>query len=355
MARRIKKARIKFISLCPRGKNRMPTILKEDGAFEVQLLSKGLSERGELHAVVYAPEFRDSEGDIASADVVKDMLYTAAKEGVSIDLRHDGVALEKDRAYIAEQFIIQKNDPRFSGLSDYDGVPVDPTGGWGVVIKIDDPELRALYKKGEWQGVSMGGVAEVVQEKEDEGLAERIVRALEKKLNPEEEPMALTDEDLKKVAKAAAEAAVAAVQATKEEPPAPPKTKPTGETKPKAPVFKGDPTNPEDVKTHRENVRKHRLEQRLAKATSEKEIDEILKEIESGSTSTEESDELKKAKAEAAAAQEKLRKIQGSSRQSTTESVAGQQVEIEGVSKEDQENFKAGYAMAAWANKQRGY
>lgn len=172
MARRIKQAKIRFLSLVPRGANKIATIYKADagtpdtGTFSIDMLVKGFNnDRGELTAVVYAPENRDSQGDIASAEVIKDMLYEAAKAGFAIDLKHNEVAVSRDQAFVAESFIIQKGDPRFSDTKDYDGNKVDVTGAWGVVIKIESADLRAQYRDGKWSGVSMGGTALVEQEK----------------------------------------------------------------------------------------------------------------------------------------------------------------------------------------------
>ena len=57
--------------------------------------------------------------------------------GVEIDLRHDEKPLSKDQAYVAETFIVQKDDPRFAGMKDYNGFDVQIEGDWGVDIKIE--------------------------------------------------------------------------------------------------------------------------------------------------------------------------------------------------------------------------
>lgn len=354
MARRIKRAKIKFLSLVPKGANRLPPIYKsESGAFEVSLLTKGLTEKGELLAVVYAPEFRDSQGDIASAEVVKDMLYESARDGLEIDLRHDGKAIDRRKAFVAESFLIQKGDPRFVGLKDYDGNPVDPTGAWGVVVKIEDEGLRKLYREGAWRGVSMGGEGLFQTEKQDsDELAEKIAASLAKKLNPEEEDM--TDEQIEKLTKGILEGVSRLVS-----PPTPAQApaaqnNASPQAPPASPVFKGDPTCAEDVKTYREEVRKFNLSKRLAAARTGPEIDAILKELEGSPPS--ESDELKKAKEEAAAAQAKLARLQKASNQSPRDSGPSDSEQgYEGLSKEQVEAVKAGQEMAAWANKQRGY
>ena len=68
--RRILKAKISFLSLCPRGMNQIQTMFKsEDGenheVFLSTLIKGDMTEQGELLAVVYAPDMVDGEGDTA--------------------------------------------------------------------------------------------------------------------------------------------------------------------------------------------------------------------------------------------------------------------------------------------------
>ena len=199
MRRRIKKARAQFISLVPRGANGLTCLYKSaDSTVEFGPLSKFDEDKGELVSVVYAPEIRDSQGDIASAEVIKDMAYASAREGVDLDIRHDGKVLSKDRAYIAERFIIQKGDPRFQGWKNYAGQPVDVTGGWGIVAKIEDPALRKLYKDGAWNGTSLQGPAECEIEKSDIDV-DAVAKALADRLNAQEQTMPISLDDLKKM------------------------------------------------------------------------------------------------------------------------------------------------------------
>jgi hypothetical protein len=173
--RRLLKAAITHLSLCPRGMNRLPVIYKsDDGTVDFDTLVKAdskFAENGELTAVVYAPELRDREGDIASSQVIKEAMYDASKRGIALDIRHNFQAIPKDRAYIAESFIVQKGDPRFCSMKDYEGNAVDVTGGWAVVVKIDDPALRKEYSEGRWNGVSMAGTGTFEVEKSDKALA----------------------------------------------------------------------------------------------------------------------------------------------------------------------------------------
>lgn len=179
MKRRIKRADIRFISLCPRGKNQMPVIYKSDGTVQFDTLIKATEDAGEITAVVYAPEVRDSDGDIASAEVIKEMAYGYAMRKGSVDIIHDGKAVTPDRAFTAENFLIQKGDDRFKDWKDYSGNPVDVTGGWAVVIKVNDAALRADYKAGKWNGVSMGGTGEIEVEKaDDSSFVHKIIKGL---------------------------------------------------------------------------------------------------------------------------------------------------------------------------------
>lgn len=161
--RRILSADIKYISLVTRGANQFKTIYKrENDTVEASfLICKNLTdmEKGELTAVVYAPDHTDSDEETADAEVIKEMAYNAAKNGFEIDIMHNERPVRKEDAYIAEYFIIQKGDSRFDDLKDYEGNSVDVTGGWGVVMKIENEELREKYRSGEWDGVSMGGRA----------------------------------------------------------------------------------------------------------------------------------------------------------------------------------------------------
>jgi hypothetical protein len=190
---RVLKARIKFLSLVKRGANKMPALYKAEGELvEHTTLMKFDAEQGELLTVTFAAEYRDSDMTIASADVVKEMAYSHAESGFRLDLFHDGEALKPEQAFIAESFIIQKGDPRFADWKDNDGKPVDVAGGWGNVIKINSPELRAAVKDGSLSGVSVYGPAIVALNKSDE-LADHLSLRLrgEPKLDPKELVVAL--------------------------------------------------------------------------------------------------------------------------------------------------------------------
>lgn len=159
--RRISSATIRFLSLCPRGKNGIETIYNElDNSIEMTFLTNGYDvKKGELLFVAYAPEMVDFDGRVASAQVIKDALYESMQNGLSLDMRHDFKVIKRDQAFIAESFIVQPGDPRFTTVKDYSGKVIDVAGAWGGVVKILDPDLKKLYEVEDWRGISMAGYA----------------------------------------------------------------------------------------------------------------------------------------------------------------------------------------------------
>lgn len=203
--RRIVSAKIRFLSLVPRGANQFPTIYKSDSDDTVTISSlvkatDDFDEQGELLSVVYAPEVEDSQGDIASAEVIKEMMQGAAKDGFDLDIRHDGQALSKQDAFVAESFLIQKNDPRFADFKNYQGESVDVTGGWATVIKIENKDLRKAYREGEWDGVSMAGDGVFATEKQDvDGFLEKLAALM--KNNPSDGDLDMDRKELESILK----------------------------------------------------------------------------------------------------------------------------------------------------------
>lgn len=158
--KRIKAANITYLSLVPRGATQLGVLYKDDsGSVEVAGLAKSLGE-GRLLAAVYVPDLEDAHGDFADdPKVIEQMAHTFLKNGAKLDVLHNEETLSKTSAFVAESFIIQKGDERFKDLKTLDGRSVDATGGWGAIIKIEDPQLQSLYADNRWNGVSMFGPA----------------------------------------------------------------------------------------------------------------------------------------------------------------------------------------------------
>lgn len=362
--RRIKKATVNFISLCPRGANGLEVIYKDDDQFQFQTLTKftdDFDEKGELLAVVYAPEMTDSQGDIASEKVIKEMMYDAAQQGEGIDVRHNEDKLPRDQAFVAERFLIQKGDPRFADFKNYDGEPVDVTGGWGTVLKINDAKLRQEYRDGKWNGVSMGGRAlfEAVKEDDAESLITKMLRKALKEENGE------TDMDAKDLAKALEannEVILKAVdkklddreEATKkaEEDKKAEALKKAEESKAKAPEFKGDPSDVAALKKHGEAVKMFNLRKDVDFSDADqvaaytKKVEDLAKEAEGNLTP--EQTEIKKL-------EEKIDKLRGASNQSPEDKKIEKVDPDSPFSKEQTDLMAEGKAAADAINKSRGY
>lgn len=236
----LKGGQITFVALCPRGANYLQAVYKAEGGVVMQhALLKATPEqveKGEVLALVYAPGRVDADGEWAGAEVVKELAYSHARNGLRLNVQHGDEILTPDQAYVAETFLVQKGDPRFKDAVDVDGNKVEAEGAWAQVIKLLDPKLKSLYKEGGWAGVSMEGAAPK--------------KAGEPPIKKEGD---MNEEQIKTVAEAVAKAVVAGV--------APLLKAKEPETVVKAQededlTFKGDPTSLKDVRAHRAKLAK---------------------------------------------------------------------------------------------------
>lgn len=163
--RRIKLAEVKRLALCKRGKNGLTTLYKSDGTAEFATLTKATdAEKGELLTVIWPKGLADADGDFADTETAIDsMMESLIANGGKLDIEHEGDVLPRGAVAIQEVFTIQKSDARFADWKDYEGNAVDVTGGAAARIKINDPALRAAYRDGDWDGVSLFGPAAVEQ------------------------------------------------------------------------------------------------------------------------------------------------------------------------------------------------
>jgi hypothetical protein len=235
--RRLKNARITHLSLCRKGRNKLKTIMKSGSRIEVPLVVSKMDEtEGLLYSLVWAPGHVDIDGDIMDATEIQKMAHGFLSNGGNIDVEHDLDPLSKEQVQIAETLIVQKGDERFSGMT-YDGETIDPTGSWGIVLKILDPELKAAYDAGDWDGISMFGQAE---------------GSPVHKTQPQPEPeTSVMDEDTIKalVAKAVADGITASKKADADAKLVADLAKAEAD-KAAGITFEGDPTNVEDVAKH---------------------------------------------------------------------------------------------------------
>ena len=363
--RKMKIARIDFISLCGRGRNKLPVIYKSEDALTSNvefngILAKDMDEEGVIVACVYAPDLLDTDQEWAPEEVIKEFAYEFQRNGGQLDIRHNEQAIPRDDAFIAESFIIQKGDPRFADMRTYDGKSVDVTGGWGVVIKVDSDELQNAYRKGEFAGVSMGGRALF----EEQSLyAQAVTKHKEQDDMPIDETTlqnmltnqataitkgiveALDARDADKVKKAEDAKKAKELEDLKK-------------AKANEVVFEGDPRNPEDVRKHQEKLALAKVDW-SDPASVKKHLDSLEK-GDDGKTDenlTEDEKKIKKAEAEIARQQAEIKRPKGGSNQGAGDSVnKGESTpEERGTEEAHQALVEAGIRKADDPKQGRGY
>lgn len=90
---------------------------------------------------VYAPNTLDAHGHFMTSEELKKVAHQFMLDGLqtSIDIQHDNKTVQ---ACIVETFIARKGDPDFE------------EGSWVATVKIDDPVVWDMVKKGELNGYS---------------------------------------------------------------------------------------------------------------------------------------------------------------------------------------------------------
>jgi len=354
--REILEANITRIALCKRGKNRLRTLYKSDDAstLELDTLVKATdTEAGELLAVVYAPNLTDTDGDVMrSREAIKKAAHTFNRDHRNLEIFHGGEVIAKERAYVAENFIIAKGDERFQNWKTYENEPVDLEGAWAQVIKLEDPVLRAGFRSGELDGVSMFGEASVralkseehqdpargkeqkMDLKEQEALAGTIAKAVVEGMNAAQDARE-AKAAAAALAKAEADAKIAPVKKAEE-----------------APIFKGDMNDRVARETFLGELRGYELRKAIEGGKSADEVAELFKALETEEPSDEKAGIKKGDTVEVRRLKLQLFKAQGRSKQvAKTEEVS---TELSDLEKADEEAIKNGKEIADAVNASRG-
>jgi len=357
MAKKIKHAKISFLSLVPKGANKLPGLYKsEDDSLEWASLLKeptDFEEKGQLTSLVYIPNHEDSQGHSASGNTIEKMAHSFMEEGAKVDIRHDRRELKPAQAYVAESFIVQSGDPRFDGIKDHLGKEIDATGGWGVIMQINDPELRKAYKKGEWDGISLFSYAGDYEIEDHSDPVSKALEEFQRKLTkPENLIMEKKEmlELLKENNESLIETIVGALKPVEEE---------VEEIKKEegAPVFKGSHSNMEELKAFEKELTLYNLQKeydfsdpaQIAKYREAVESLEKTVETEKPESDDEESELLKQQISE-------LEKELNSRKRKAKVLPESTQVEaMNGLTKEEQDAFEIGNQIAETANNWRGY
>jgi hypothetical protein len=157
MKRRLKKVDANFISLVGKGANNKIIIFKSANItgsqqYEKQVKIQKIDEDQHLvYGIVYSPDEIDLQGDLASAEVIKDMAYNFMKNARTnnVDQQHNFIG---DEGFVAESWLTKQCDNVF---------PTEKEGSWAVGIKVEKEDTWQLVKKGEITGLSFAGLAAV--------------------------------------------------------------------------------------------------------------------------------------------------------------------------------------------------
>jgi len=337
-----------MLSLLARGATQLPVLYKGEAMATLEdlglqsVLTKG-EEEGLLTAVVWPVDNADDTGLKANRKVVQQMAHDAMIDGVGIDMNHDGKLLTKEQAALVESFIIQAGDPRFVDLKDYSGNLVDAEGAWGSVIKIQDPEIRRLYREDEWNAVSMMGPALVSKAQasnpspEDTPMTPEQFAAMTKLI----EAQAKSIEDLQKVNVEKAEL----VKAEKAKADAAAEAEKTVLIK-----FEGDQSKSKDVQAHLAKINLSQVDFNDAEAVAAHLATLTKAESTDESDDSNDSEELVLAKAELVKAEKAIQKAECASNQNTDESEENTDVTAQGLKKGESDAWAAGKKLAAFCN-----
>lgn len=334
-----------MISLLPRGATQLPILYKGEGMVTLEdlglqsVLTKG-AEEGLLTAVVWPADNKDDTGLEANRKVIQQFAHDAMIDGVGIDMNHDGKVLTKEQAAVVESFIIQAGDPRFTDLQDYSGNPVDAEGAWGTVIKIQDPEIRRLYREGEWNAVSMMGPALVSKAEtpnpspeEDPMNTEQYTEMLTLMKSQSDAIAKLEAVNVEKAEKAQADAdAIATEKVTLAK-------------------FEGNPSNAKEVKAHIDAIKLSQIDWSDADAVATHLASlTVVKKSESDNTPADgDSEELILAKAQLETAKAELLKAEcGSNQDDDTQDAPA--VDAVGLRKGESEDWASGRKLAKFVN-----
>lgn len=190
--RKLKKVNVQFISLVGQGANGKAILWKSADASDNPAYEKTISilktndEQRLVYGIVYSPNEVDSQGDTATADVIKDMAYgfMKSRNTLSVDKDHNGMSSE---GFVAESWIVKKKDSVFTD---------QPEGSWAVAIKVENDTTWNAVKSGEIGGLSLAGLAEIEEvtkadEKSEEtqgtGIIQKIRQLL--KIDGDKEPI----------------------------------------------------------------------------------------------------------------------------------------------------------------------
>lgn len=100
-------------------------------------------------AEMLIPDVPNVYGDIYTREAIREFCYEHARQGYGIDINHDKVNVDHEKAYVVETFIARAGDPDFI------------EGSWVVGMKIIDDDLWADILSGAINGYSFEALCEM--------------------------------------------------------------------------------------------------------------------------------------------------------------------------------------------------
>ncbi len=117
---------------------------------DVSIISKSDDDDERIvFGVVYEPDAEDTQGDYATAEEIRKAAYTFMENGQEYKVMHKGAPVD---VRVLESYLAPV------GFSI--GEDVVKKGSWMLTSRINDPEMWADIKSGEFAGYSMGGTSE---------------------------------------------------------------------------------------------------------------------------------------------------------------------------------------------------
>lgn len=153
MAVKPKKIRIKKVSrvaLVDDGANLVPGLFKhaEGEAAQLAPLMKGRAdEEGILYGIGFAPMMVDGHGHYMDRDGCKAACHSFGAAGMTLDVMHGDDVLEKSKAAVVENTILQQRDERFP-TQDHLGREINHEGAWAIAVQLFDEDLLKQAREG---------------------------------------------------------------------------------------------------------------------------------------------------------------------------------------------------------------
>ena len=156
--RQLTDLQVHFISLVESAANGRTFLAKEAKASGLDVIRKDVpilktdDVRHMVYGIVYAPDETDSQGDTMKAEDIEKAAYDFMRKRrtTAVDTDHN---FEEGSGFVAESWLVKEDDCLF---------PEEIEGAWAVGIKVTDIETWKRVEKGELKGLSLAGLARVV-------------------------------------------------------------------------------------------------------------------------------------------------------------------------------------------------